>query len=80
MDIRKVKKLIELIEEKGINYLEIKEGEESVVIKKDTAKPNKKIEEPEIIKPPEIKLNVIDEFAKSQDEAEADASGDLQEK
>lgn len=32
MDIRKIKKLIELIEESGINELEIKEGEESVRI------------------------------------------------
>ena len=30
MDIRKVKKLIELLEESGIDELEIKEGEESV--------------------------------------------------
>lgn len=32
MDIRKVKKLIELLEESGITELEIKEGEESVRI------------------------------------------------
>jgi len=32
MDIRKVKKLIELLEESGINEIEIKEGEESVRI------------------------------------------------
>lgn len=32
MDIRKVKKLIELLEESGISELEIKEGEESVRI------------------------------------------------
>jgi acetyl-CoA carboxylase biotin carboxyl carrier protein len=32
MDIRKIKKLIELIEESDINELEIKEGEESVRI------------------------------------------------
>ncbi|HNL32923.1 MAG TPA: acetyl-CoA carboxylase biotin carboxyl carrier protein, partial [Pseudomonadales bacterium] len=32
MDIRKVKKLIELVEESGIEELEIKEGEESVRI------------------------------------------------
>ena len=29
MDIRKVKKLIELLEESGISEIEIKEGEES---------------------------------------------------
>ncbi len=32
MDIRKVKKLIELLEESGINEIEIKEGEEAVRI------------------------------------------------
>lgn len=34
MDIRKIKKLIELVEESGINELEISEGEESVRIKR----------------------------------------------
>lgn len=37
MDIRKVKKLIELLEESGIAELEIKEGEESVRISRDSA-------------------------------------------
>jgi len=37
MDIRKVKKLIELLEESGIAELEIKEGEESVRITRQTA-------------------------------------------
>ena len=32
MDIRKIKRLIELLEESGINEIEIKEGEESVRI------------------------------------------------
>ena len=35
MDIRKVKKLIELLEESGIDELEIKEGEESVRISRN---------------------------------------------
>ena len=34
MDIRKIKKLIELVEESGINELEISEGEESVRIRR----------------------------------------------
>ena len=37
MDIRKVKKLIELLEESGIAELEIKEGEESVRISRQTS-------------------------------------------
>ena len=37
MDIRKVKKLIELLEESGINEIEIREGEESVRISRAPA-------------------------------------------
>ncbi len=37
MDIRKVKKLIELLEESGIAEIEIKEGEESVRISRQTS-------------------------------------------
>lgn len=37
MDIRKIKKLIELVEESGIQELEIKEGEESVRINRGGA-------------------------------------------
>lgn len=37
MDIRKVKKLIELLEESGIAEIEIKEGEESVRISRSTS-------------------------------------------
>jgi acetyl-CoA carboxylase biotin carboxyl carrier protein len=37
MDIRKIKKLIELLEESGIAELEIKEGEESVRISRQAA-------------------------------------------
>ncbi|MFC3149497.1 acetyl-CoA carboxylase biotin carboxyl carrier protein [Litoribrevibacter euphylliae] len=39
MDIRKVKKLIELIEESGIEELEIKEGEESIRISRRMSAP-----------------------------------------
>jgi acetyl-CoA carboxylase biotin carboxyl carrier protein len=37
MDIRKIKKLIELLEESGINEIEIREGEESVRITRTAA-------------------------------------------
>jgi acetyl-CoA carboxylase biotin carboxyl carrier protein len=37
MDIRKIKKLIDLIEESGISEIEIKEGEESVRISRHSA-------------------------------------------
>ena len=39
MDIRKVKKLIELLEESGIDELEIREGEESVRISRHSKAP-----------------------------------------
>jgi acetyl-CoA carboxylase biotin carboxyl carrier protein len=39
MDIRKIKKLIELLEESGINELEITEGEESVRISRNGPAP-----------------------------------------
>ena len=39
MDIRKVKKLIELLEESNIDEIEIKEGEESVRISRNSGQP-----------------------------------------
>ena len=39
MDIRKVKKLMELLEESGMAEIEIKEGEESVKISRFGASP-----------------------------------------
>jgi acetyl-CoA carboxylase biotin carboxyl carrier protein len=39
MDIRKIKKLIEIIEESGIAELEVKEGEESIRISRYSAAP-----------------------------------------
>ena len=39
MDIRKVKKLIELLEESNIDEIEIKEGEESVRISRNAGQP-----------------------------------------
>jgi len=39
MDIRKVKKLIELLEESNIDEIEIQEGEESVRISRNSAQP-----------------------------------------
>ena len=43
MDIRKIKKLIELINETGIAEIEIREGEESVRISRDSTKPGQPI-------------------------------------
>ncbi len=46
MDIRKVKKLIELLEESGIAEIEIKEGEESVRISRGVATPTQYVSAP----------------------------------
>ena len=37
MDIRKIKKLIELLEESGLNEIEIREGEESIRLSRQSA-------------------------------------------
>ncbi len=39
MDIRKIKKMIELLEESGIAEIEIKEGEETLRIAQGSAEP-----------------------------------------
>lgn len=43
MDIRKIKKLIELVEESGISELEISEGEESVRISRHSPAPTTQV-------------------------------------
>jgi acetyl-CoA carboxylase biotin carboxyl carrier protein len=52
MDIRKVKKLIELLEESGIAEIEIKEGEESVRISRQSPAPMHTIAAPMYAPPP----------------------------
>ena len=52
MDIRKVKKLIELLEESGIAEIEIKEGEESVRISRMTS--GAVFTQPQIFAPPPL--------------------------
>ncbi|MBT7409243.1 MAG: acetyl-CoA carboxylase biotin carboxyl carrier protein [Methylococcales bacterium] len=49
MDIRKIKKLIELIEESGIAEIEIKEGEESVRISRYSEAPVQQMMAPQVI-------------------------------
>jgi acetyl-CoA carboxylase biotin carboxyl carrier protein len=46
MDIRKVKKLIELLEESGVSEIEIKEGEESVRISRHPTGPFQAMQTP----------------------------------
>ena len=52
MDIRKVKKLIELLEESGIDELEIKEGEESVRISRHSKTPAQQYYAPQPMQAP----------------------------
>jgi len=54
MDIRKVKKLIELLEESGIAEIEIKEGEESVRISRQSPAPVHTIAAPMYAPPPPL--------------------------
>jgi len=52
MDIRKVKKLIELLEESNIDEIEIKEGEESVRISRNSAQATVLAHAPAYMMPP----------------------------
>jgi acetyl-CoA carboxylase biotin carboxyl carrier protein len=52
MDIRKVKKLIELLEESNIDEIEIKEGEESVRISRNGAQAKQLVGAPYYAPPP----------------------------
>lgn len=52
MDIRKVKKLIELLEESGIAEIEIREGEESVRISRHSPNPAPAMLTPAMYPPP----------------------------
>ena len=71
MDIRKVKKLIELLEESNVAEIEIKEGEESVRVTKSTAPIlNSSSIEPTTTLKPQQDLNVV----QSQIPPEADGT------
>ena len=56
MDIRKVKKLIELLEESGISELEIHEGEESVRISRYSQAPAAPAYAPPMAAPPQVSI------------------------
>jgi acetyl-CoA carboxylase biotin carboxyl carrier protein len=68
MDIRKIKKLIELLEESGINELEITEGEESVRISRSgpvpAYAPMQYTAAPAAAPAPAVSVNVATEAAK----------------
>jgi acetyl-CoA carboxylase biotin carboxyl carrier protein len=56
MDIRKVKKLIELLEESGISELEIREGEESVRISRYSQSPAAQYYAPQMPMAPQVSM------------------------
>lgn len=70
MDIRKVKKLIELLEASGIDELEIKEGEESVRICRHSSRP---AAAPVAMAPPAVAIATPSSPASSPQEAAAPA-------
>lgn len=67
MDIRKIKKLIELVEESGISELEISEGEESVRISRAVAAMTQIQQSAPIAAPPVIAHVAVPEATKSQE-------------
>lgn len=65
MDIRKIKKLIEIIEESGIAELEVKEGEETIRISRYSAAPAPTYSAPAatpIPTPPPVSLPATEEI------------------
>lgn len=67
MDIRKIKKLIELVEESGISELEISEGEESVRISRAISQQPMPIQNIQVAQPaPTIVNSSADEKATQQ--------------
>jgi acetyl-CoA carboxylase biotin carboxyl carrier protein len=74
MDIRKIKKLIELLEESDIGEIEIKEGEESVRISRGGAAMNMMIAQQPHYAPAYMPQPVAAPVAPAMAEAPADAS------
>jgi len=72
MDIRKVKKLIELLEESGISEIEIHEGEESVRVSRASAAPVGAVS---YLAPPQGPVSVTAAVTGADQEAPAEADG-----
>jgi acetyl-CoA carboxylase biotin carboxyl carrier protein len=71
MDIRKVKKLIELIEESGVAEIEIKEGEESVRISRQSQTSPAMMAAPAAFAPPATPAAAVVEAPAAEPAAEA---------
>lgn len=81
MDIRKIKKLIELVEESGISELEISEGEESVRISRAPVAPNYPMMQQAYAMPmqqqPQVLANAVAPAAPAEAAAPAAISGHI---
>lgn len=80
MDIRKIRKLIELIEETGIAEIEIKEGEESVRLSRSTSAAPMAMPAPQMVMPapataPAPVAPVASETAQAEEPAAAALNG-----
>ena len=76
MDLRKIKKLMELLEESDIAEIEVKEGEESIKLTKPGSQ---HLQIPQqIISPPSA--NVVEEVSKQQDADNKDRNDSIEEK
>lgn len=73
MDIRKIKKLIELVEESGISELEISEGEESVRISRAIVQPTYPVQNIHVAQPVSSPAPTIVEQPTQQTELAASA-------
>lgn len=76
MDIRKVKKLIELLEESGIDELEIREGEESVRISRNRGGNAMPVQQTYYAPPPQVApVSAPAQTANSADNVERKPAG-----
>ena len=77
MDIRKVKKLMEMLEESSLAEMEIIEGEESIRLSKSSNMPNQNIvsQVPTNVVPTNAPLNVTSEQSAVTEKVEAKISG-----
>ncbi|MEC7928784.1 MAG: acetyl-CoA carboxylase biotin carboxyl carrier protein [Pseudomonadota bacterium] len=73
MDIRKVKKLIEMLENSNLDEIEIQEGEESVRLVKSNGN-LQKIAPQSLVVPQENKQEIISEEAQSNEETKQDSN------
>jgi len=63
MDLRKIKKLMELLEESGIAEIEVKEGEESIKLSRNTsslATPVQQVMQQPVFTPPQQSTEAVD--------------------